>query len=166
MLNRSLKFLNVFFVMGLGLVGPVFAGPAVETVSLQQYFVDLQPGDTSESFKARRDLNLKRLREQILQSQPLQKNRQTPLAKAVVDRKIMIIQEREFLDNELYRGVASLYQKAVLKFDQQRFSACQKDFETIETLWPDYKQTRVYLQKLKVMTASLSLKENAQGDKK
>lgn len=166
MLNCSLRVFNILFVIGLGLVGPVFAGDRGETVSLREYFVDLQPGDTSESFKARRDLNLKRLREQILKSQPLQKNRQTSLTKAVVDRKIMIIQERQFLDNELYQGVASLYQKAVLKFDQGRFSASQKDFETIETLWPDYKQTRDYLQRLKVVTAGLSLKKNTQGDKK
>ncbi len=166
MLNYFLKILLVSFVSFLGLISPAFAKVSRQIQSSAEYFDDLQLQDTRESFKARRDLNIVHLHEQIFQKQPSLRNMQTDLAKAVVKRKVMIIQEREFLSTEFQKGIENLYQNAVVRYTQKNFSASQKDFEEIERLVGDYKQTRNYLEKLKGMTSGLLPSQNIQGAKK
>ncbi len=166
MLNYFLKVLLVLFVSLLGFICPVFAKVSKQMQVSAQYFDDLQPQDTIESFKARYDLNTRHLHEQAYQHLPLSRNKQTDLAKAVVKRKVMIIRERQFLNAEFQKGIENLYQNAVVQYTQKQFSASQKGFEEIERLSADYKQTRNYLEKLKGATFSLSFSQSTQGGRK
>ncbi len=128
---------------------------------------DLQSQDTFESFKSRRALKNSQLRQQIAQTQPIFSNVKTDLGKAVVDRKVMIARQQEFLTNELHKGVDKLYQKAVKEYDQKKFAASQRDFAEVERLVANFRETRDYLEKLKAFIAARKdLQVNVQGDKK
>ncbi len=128
---------------------------------------DLQSQDTFESFKTRRALKNTQLRQQIVQTQPIFSNVKTDLGKAVVDRKVMIARQQEFLANELQKGVDKLYQKAVKEYDQKQFAASQRDFTEVERLVANFRETRDYLEKLKAfITAGKDALVNVQGDQK
>ncbi len=162
--------LKIFFVCCFACVifSPLALGADGEQIKISSEALhDLQSQDTLESFKTRRDLKNERLRQQILQAQPMFRNGTTNLAKAVVDRKVMIARQQEFLSDELHKGVDKLYQKAVKEYEQKQFAASQRDFAEVERLIPNFRETRDYLEKLKAFIAvGKDTHVNGQGDKK
>lgn len=146
-----------------------FSKPALGagTPQVQANLQDLQSQDTFESFKTRRALKNTQLRQQIVQAQPIFSNVKTDLGKAVVERKVMIARQQEFLADELHKGVDKLYQKAVKEYDQKQFVASQRDFTEVERLIANFRETRDYLEKLKAfIAAGKDTLVNVQGDKK
>lgn len=150
MFNYCLKVLIVFFVTLLGFICPAFAVVRQQMDASAQYFDDLKEQDTMKSYKIKRDLNTQRIRETIIRTRLKLRSDQSDLAKAVIDRKVVIVREREFLVGEFEKGVDILYQKAVEFYVNKQFLVSQKDFLEVEKLFPDYRDTRYYLEKLSV----------------
>ena len=148
MFNYCLKVLFVFFVTVLGSICPAFAVVRQQMDASARYFDDLQEQDTLDGYKIKRDLRTQQIREQILKTRLRLGNNRSDLAKAVLERKVMIAREREFLVGEFEKGVASLYQKALEAYAHKQFLVSQKDFMEVEKLFPDYQETRLYLKKL------------------
>ncbi len=156
MFNYCLKILLVSFITLLGFICPAFAVVRQKMDASAQYFDDLQEQDTLESYKIRRDLNKRRIREKIVETHLKLKHDRSDLAKAVLERKVMIVREREFLVSEFEKGVDTLYQKAVEAYVHKQFLVSQKDFTEVEKLFPSYRDTRQYLEKLSVSHLSVS----------
>jgi hypothetical protein len=159
MFNYCLKMLLVFFITLLGFICPAFAVVRQQMDASAQYFDDLQEQDTSESYKIRRDLNTQRIREKIAETHFKLKHDRSDLAKAVFERKVMIVREREFLLSEFEKGVDTLYQKAVEAYANKQFLVSQRNFTEVEKLFPSYRDTRQYLEKLSVAHRSVSKSE-------
>ncbi len=172
MFGSSLKTLVVFALMLLGWVCPGLADVKQGMDAAGRYFDDLQGPDTLESFKARRDLNARQVREAIFQTHRVLRDDPSDLAKAVVERKIKIVRENRFLETELGKGVEILYRKAMEQCLQKQLSACEKNLLEVEMFYPNYKETRDYLNRLKVRdsakTTSQPVKfvQVSQGDRK
>ncbi|MCB9757469.1 MAG: hypothetical protein H6753_03485 [Candidatus Omnitrophica bacterium] len=155
MFNYCLKVLIVSFITFLGFICPAFAVVRQQMDASAQYFDDLQDQDTLESYKVKHDFNTQRIREKILQTRLKLKRDRSDLAKAVIERKVRIVREREFLVNEFEKGVDRLYQKAVEAFEHKQYLICQKDLAEVEKLLPNYLDTRQYLEKLSVLNFSV-----------
>ena len=103
--------------------------------------------------KEERDAETRRIFKEILAEHPEYKEDSTGLADAVLERKIELVREREFLQTEFDSGVDKLYEKALTKYQNKSFKESKKDFVEVEKLAPNYKSTRNYLKKLSNVTS-------------
>ncbi len=98
--------------------------------------------------KEDRDADTRRIFKEVLTEHPEYKEDHTGLADAVMERKIKIVREREFLQTEFDRGVEKLYQKALANYGNKALKASKDDFVEVEKLAPNYKSVRKYLKLL------------------
>lgn len=98
--------------------------------------------------KKQRDAEAQRIRDEIFTIRPALKSDRDEMAKKIVDRKIRIVRERNFLNSEFEKGVEQIYQNGVARFAQKDYAASRMDFQEIEKLSPGFKDTREYLKKL------------------
>lgn len=148
MLSQIIKILFVFVIGFLGAFSSAFAQSKARMDEAAQYYDDLTGEGSLKDIKSNWKLDTQRLREAILKSHQSLQRDDSDLAKAVVDHKVKIAREREFLSGEFDAGVSDLYQKAVTEYQHKQFIASLSTFEEVESLSPDFKDTRKYLQKL------------------
>lgn len=107
-----------------------------------------------KDFKQGHDDQGQRIREQILKEQPVYRQDHDGLEDAIVERKVKIVRQREFLMTEFEKGVEAQYQTGVRLFNQKEYARSQDSFSGLEKMAPNYKDTRTYLKKLKKLSRS------------
>lgn len=158
MLSQIIKISFVFVIGFLGTFSSVFAQSKARMDEAAHYYDDLTGEGSLNDVKTKWKLDIQRLREAILKSHESLQRDDSDLAKAVIDHKVKIAREREFLSGEFDAGVADLYQKAVGEYQQKQFMVSLSTFEEVESLSPDFKDTRKYLQKLTKMQLKTKVK--------
>lgn len=125
------------------------SAPTSPKPKLGTYSNDADEDQKLREFKEQYDADGHRLREQVFKEQPKYRGGPKDLAPAVVERKVKILRQREFLMSEFEKGVDAQYRTAVQLFDSKQYTRSMTAFLGIEKMSPDYKETRNYLKKLK-----------------
>ncbi len=113
------------------------------------YQEELKATDTRDTYITRHNNMTESIRREILRTRHDLEKDQSALAQEIIDRKIKIKRENEFLATEFGKGLELLYQKAVTQFKQKQWEESENNFKQIEELFPNYKKTRDYLKQLK-----------------
>jgi len=148
MFNRCLKTLLVVSMTGLASVSPALAAAKKQAEATGQYYDDISGEMNLQALKKQRDVETQRIRKEIFTIRPALNNDREDMAMKVTERKVRIVREKNFLKAEFENGIDQLYQKGVERFARKEYSACRLDFQEVESLSPNYKQTKDYLKKL------------------
>lgn len=154
MFGRGVKTAVVFSITVMAGACPVAAAAKKQTDAVAQYYDDLAGETDLQSLKKKRDAEAQRIRDEIFTIRPALKNDRDDMARKIVERKVRIVRERNFLNEEFEKGVDQVYRNGVAHFDQKDYAASRMDFEEIEKLSPGFKDTRDYLRKLEKFPAS------------
>lgn len=148
MLNHLSKSTFLLVVMVLGWIFPAFAEVNKVIEEAAKVYDDLAPDDSISTYKAKRDQDTARIREKILRENAYLKDANSDLAREILARKIKIEREREFLGKEMEKGTRDWYSRAVKKYNSQSPLNKEKEFAELEKYSPNYKDTRLYLDKI------------------
>lgn len=148
MLNHLSKSTFLLVVMVLGWIFPAFAEVNKVIEEAAKVYDDLAPDDSISTYKTKRDQDTARIREKILRENAYLKDANSDLAREILARKIKIEREREFLGKEMEKGTRDWYSRAVKKYNSQSPLNKEKEFAELEKYSPNYKDTRLYLDKI------------------
>lgn len=153
MFGRGVKTCVVFSLTVLSGACPAVAAPKKQMDAAAKQYAELEGQTDFQALKKQRDAEAQRIREEIFAIRPALKSDRDEMAKKIVDRKVRIIRERNFLNSEFEKGVEQIYQNGVARFAQKDYAASRMDFQEIEKLSPGFKDTREYLKKLEKFPA-------------